>query len=227
MREPFGCADRRGDGVGVAIRDYLSWHEEYDRPGSPHYLRLLVVQDLIARALEELPPGPLRLLSMCAGQGRDVLTVAARHRRGTDLVGRLVELDPRNVEAAREAIASLGLHGLHVVQGDAGLSDAYQGATPAELVVACGIFGNVTDDDIERTVRFLPSLCAPGAWVIWTRYPRPQGILDSIGGWFSEAGFEPVALVAPEAPLFGVGAGRLVLDPQPFRPGLRLFQFVR
>src|SRR5438132_1389689 len=36
MREPFGCADRRGDGVGVAIRDYLSWHEEYDRPGSPH-----------------------------------------------------------------------------------------------------------------------------------------------------------------------------------------------
>ena len=89
------------------MRDYLGWHDDYDRPGSRLHLRLLVVEDLVARALDELPPGRVRLLSMCAGQGRDVLTVASRHRRGADLEGRLVELHPQNVGAAREAVARL------------------------------------------------------------------------------------------------------------------------
>ena len=209
------------------MRDYLGWHDDYDRPGSRLHLRLLVVEDLVARALDELPPGRVRLLSMCAGQGRDVLTVASRHRRGADLEGRLVELHPQNVGAAREAVARLGLHGLEVVEGDAGLSDSYAGATPAELVLACGVFGNVTDEAIARTVEFLPSLCAPGAWVVWTRYPRPEGILEAIEAWFGAAGFETVARVAPEAPAFGVGAARLVGDPRPFRSGVRLFEFVR
>ena len=211
----------------MEARDYLRWHEEYDMPGSRLHLRLLVVEDMIARALDELPPGPVRLLSMCAGQGRDVLTVASRHRRGADLVGRLVELDRRNAAAARDAIAGLGLHCLEVVKGDAGLSDSYEGATPAELVLACGIFGNVTNEAIERTVRFLPSLCATGGWVIWTRYPKPDGILDSIEGWLSDVGFETVALVVPEPLAFGVGAARLVLEPRPFLRGVRLFEFYR
>ena len=66
----------------MALRDYAAWHDEYDRAGSPLHLRLLVVQDLIAAALDELPPGPIRVISMCAGQGRDLIGVARRHRRG-------------------------------------------------------------------------------------------------------------------------------------------------
>jgi hypothetical protein len=33
-------------------------------------------------------------------------------------------------------------------------------ALPADVLLLCGIFGNVSDDDIGRTVRALPS--APG-----------------------------------------------------------------
>ena len=129
----------------MTLRDYVAWHDEYDRAGSPLHLRLLVVQDLIAAALDELPPGRIRVISMCAGQGRDLIGVARRHRRGGDLTGLLVEADPHNVAAAKTAIAQAGLGGLSVEQGDAGWSAAYAGAVPADLVVVCGIFGNVTD----------------------------------------------------------------------------------
>jgi len=209
----------------MAIRDYAAWHDEYDRAGSALHLRLLVVQDLIAAALDELPPGPVRVVSMCAGQARDLIGVARRHRRGRDLAGILVEADPRNAAAARAGIERAGLGGLTVIEGDAGQSGVYAGATPAGLVLACGIFGNVSEEDIRRTVAFLPSLCAQGGWVIWTRRPEPDGILPVIQGWFEEAGFSPRTLVAPEGNLFGVGAARLAVRPPPFRSGQPLFAF--
>jgi hypothetical protein len=211
----------------MALRDYAAWHDEYDRAGSPLHLRLLVVQDLIAAALDELPPGPIRVISMCAGQGRDLIGVARRHRRGADLAGVLVEADPRNADAARTGIEQAGLGGLTVIEGDAGQSGVYVGTVPAGLVLACGIFGNVSDEDIKRTVRFLPALCAPGGWVIWTRQPRQDGILPLIQGWFEEAGFRPRALVVPEGDLFGVGAARLAAPSRPFRSGQELFSFVQ
>ena len=218
-RPPAGALQN----VGVGRRDYLAWHDDYDRPGSPLHLRLLVVQDLIAAALDEREPGPIRVISICAGQGRDLVTVARRHRRGGDLGGRLVEIDQRNVDAARVAIAEAGLAALEVVEGDAGQSDSYLGATPADLVLACGIFGNVTDEDVRTTVAYLPALCAPGAWVIWTRAPRDDGILFTIQGWFEDAGFEPRAFVVGEGNLFGVGAAQFSGAPAAPRPGVRLF----
>ena len=209
------------------MRDYLAWHDAYDRPGSRLHLRLLVVQDLIAAALDDLPPGPVRFVSMCAGQGRDVLTVARRHRRGGDLTGRLVELDSANAAAARAVIAAAGLTGIEVVEGDAGLSDAYLGAAPADLVLACGVFGNIRDADIRRTARFMPALCTPGAWVLWTRGPREDGVIERIQGWFADAGFEPTALVVPEDTYFGVGACRFTGTTAPLAAGRRLFTFTR
>ena len=211
----------------MTLRDYVAWHDEYDRAGSPLHLRLLVVQDLIAAALDELPPGRIRVISMCAGQGRDLIGVARRHRRGGDLTGLLVEADPHNAAAARTAIAQAGLGGLSVEQGDAGRSAAYAGAVPADLVVACGIFGNVTDEDVRRTITFLPALCAPGGWVIWTRGPRQDGIVATIQDWFEAAGFRQYALVVPEENLFGVGAARLAAPPSPFDADAALFDFIQ
>jgi hypothetical protein len=208
------------------VRDYVAWHEHYDDPASTLALRLLVVQDLVAHALDELPAGPVRFVSMCAGQGRDVLPVARRHRRGDDVTGRLVELEADNVAAANRTIAAAGLTGIEAVAADAGRSDAYAGAVPADLVLACGIFGNVTDADIEGTIRFLPQLCAPGAHVLWTRMPRDDGLIGQIEEWFAANGFEPTARVVPKGDLFGVGAARFTGTPAPLVPGARIFEFV-
>ena len=208
------------------LRDYLDWHDDYERPGTPLYERLQVVIRLLRRAFDELSPGPVRVVSLCAGQGADIIGAAAGHPRARDLVGRLVELDPRNAAAARARIEEQGLD-LEVVEGDAARADLYEGAVPADLVVACGIFGNISDADIERTVRFLPSLCAPGAWVIWTRHPRDRALFDRLQGWLVEAGVAPVELVVDDGGAWGVGANRLAVDPPAFDRDRHLFTFTR
>ena len=210
-------------------RDYLEWHDGYERPGSHLHRRLQVVIRMIRRALRRAAPGPVRVVSLCAGQGADLLGAADGNPRAHDLIGRLVELDPRNVERARLRIDELALEDrLEVVEGDASMSDAYAGAVPADLVLACGIFGNISDEDIERTVRFLPSLCAPGAWVLWTRHPQDADAVRAPPGMArgrrARAGR---ARDRHRRPATASALNRLVVDPPPFELGQHLFTFTR
>ena len=210
----------------MTSRDWQAWHAPYDEPGSPLARRLAIVQRRIREALDASPAGPLRVVSMCAGQGRDLIGALRDHPRRGDVLARLVELDERNVETARAASREAGLSGVEVVAGDAGLSDAYAGAVPARLVLVCGVFGNVTDADIEHVVGRLPELCAPGASVLWTRHRLPPDLTPSIRAWFERAGFEELGFEAPEGTIVSVGANRLRGSPRPLERGVRLFDFV-
>jgi hypothetical protein len=210
----------------VGTQDWQAWHAPYDEPGSPLARRLAIVQRRIREAIDAAPAGPLRVVSMCAGQGRDLIGALRDHPRRGDLVARLVELDERNVQAARAASREAGLSGVEVVAGDAGISDAYAGAVPAHLVLVCGVFGNVSDADIAHVVGRLPELCAPGASVLWTRHRLPPDLTPSIREWFQRAGFEEIGFEAPEDTLVSVGANRLRGDPRPLELGVRLFDFV-
>src|SRR6202167_1391723 len=160
--------------------DWVEWHRDYDDPGSLLSRRGELVQGHLRAELERAPAGDVRLISLCAGQGRDVIGVLTGHPRRDDVRARLVELDGRNVALARQAAQGAGLHGVEVLQADAGITDACAGAVPAQIVVACGIFGNLTDSDIQATVAALPSLCAPGALVFWTRHRRPPDLTPAI-----------------------------------------------
>ncbi len=84
------------------MRDWVDWHHAYDDPDSSLSRRLDRVTWHLAVALDEARPGPIRLLSLCAGQGRDVLRVQPRHRRRHDVSAVLIESDPRNARLARE-----------------------------------------------------------------------------------------------------------------------------
>ena len=52
----------------AAVTDWAAWHAPYDDPGSPLSQRLGVVRAQVALALDRAPAGPVRLLSLCAGQ---------------------------------------------------------------------------------------------------------------------------------------------------------------
>jgi hypothetical protein len=162
---------------------------------------------------------------MCAGQGRDLLPVLEQHPRGRDVQALLVELDPHNAELARQSATSLPE--VEVVTGDASNSSAYAGAVPADLVLACGIFGNVSDEDVGRTIALLPCLCAEGATVIWTRHRRPPDLTVQIRDWFRDAAFEELAFVAPRDTFYGVGAHRLTARALHYTSNVRLFTFLR
>jgi hypothetical protein len=206
------------------VTDWQRWHSEYDIPGSTLARRLVAVQDQIRSALDKFPPGPVRVVSMCAGEGRDLLEVLASHPRRDDVGAWLVELDPRNASSARRRAS--GLPGVSVLVGDAALTDNYIDHVPADLVLMCGVFGNVVDADIHRTIEAAPSLCAPGAVVVWTRHRREPDLVPQLCRWYEEAGFEPVWVSDP-AQDFGVGTHRFVGTPTPLQPGVRLFTFVR
>jgi hypothetical protein len=209
----------------VARHDWVEWHRDYDDPGSPLSRRGKLVQGHLRAELERAPAGEVRLISLCAGQGRDVIGVLTGHPRRDDVRARLVELDEGNVALARQAAQAAGLHGVEVLQADAGITDACAGAVPAQVVLACGIFGNITGGDIQATVAALPSLCAPGALVLWTRHRLPPDLTPAIRSWFGEAGFREEAFDTSHDGFMSVGAHRLAGEPAALVLGQRLFTF--
>jgi hypothetical protein len=213
-------------------RDWARWHDGYEDPSSPLSIRLAVVRAHLADAITVAPPGPVRLVSLCAGQGHDVLSVLPDHPRRDDVNAVLVELDPRNARLAAARAAREGLAGVEVREADAGVTAGYADALPADVLLLCGIFGNVSDDDVGRTVSAAPALCAPGGTVIWTRHRRPPDLTVLVRQWFAAAGFAEVAFEAPEtgSTLIGVGvhrrpAGTTGHSPTAVPPGEPLFTF--
>lgn len=205
--------------------EWVEWHRGYE-PGRPLVERLKVVQERIREALDRAPPGPIRVLSACAGDGRDLLGALTDHPRAPDVRARLVERSSELASAARKRAADAGLVGVEVVEGDAAITDVYAGIAPAQLVLFCGVFGNVTDADVHFTVDHLPELCADGATVVWTRGRFAPDLTPAIRRWFADAGFSELSFVSIPGTTMAVGAHRLARSPVPFRSGVRLFTFL-
>lgn len=214
--------------MGMPSRDadhWLRWHDGYGDPASGLSRRLMVVQHHLRNALATAPPGPISVLSLCSGQGHDVLEVLREHPRRRDVRARLVELDQANARIARDAAAAIDGPSIEVVEADAGWTDASVGSAPADVLLLVGIFGNVPDNDIEQSVASVPMLCRVGGITIWTRSRRPPDLTSVIRGWFARVGCEELAFVAPEDALFSVGVERFVGEPAALRRGRRLFAF--
>jgi hypothetical protein len=207
---------------------WIEWHRGYDVEDGPLARRLAIVQRQVERAIvaRRRDQRPIRILSLCSGDGRDLIGPVARTAAGRRVQGRLIELDEHLAGDARTAITSAGLGGLEVRQGDAGITSAYAGAVPADLLLVCGVFGNISDADIERTVRALPTLCAEGATVIWTRHRREPDRTPAIRRWFRAAGFRHRGFFQVADSPSSVGVERFVGTPEPFRDAERLFEFV-
>jgi hypothetical protein len=207
------------------MTDWVAWHEAYADEQSELSRRLRIVQGLVRDALPRRPRTTFRVVSVCAGRGDDLVHVLRGYEFARQVRGRLVELDPDNAQALRQAVHAAGL-GLEVLEGDAGDLAAYVGAVPADLVLLCGVLGNVSDEDAHDVVRAMPQFCSHGATVIWTRTRRAPDLTPHIREWFADAGFSELAFVAPEEALFSVGMSRFLGAPQPLRRG-QLFRFTR
>ncbi len=206
----------------MTSQDWAQWHTAYDDPGSSLAQRLAVVQDQIRRAVTAAAPGPIRVVSMCAGDGRDLIGALVDHPRRAEVQARLVELDPELAERGRAA----AWRGMEFVVGDAAHTENYLGAVPADLVLACGVFGNISQADIHRTVTAMPEFCAAGGAVIWTRHRDDPEVVPRICAWFESAGFVREWL-SGDRHRYGVGVHRLDQAPRQLTTGQRLFTFTR
>lgn len=213
--------------------DWHAWHAGYDDPASSLSRRLDVVRQQITSVLDARPGAATQLVSICAGDGRDVLPVLAVGHRNVHAV--LVELDPDLAAAARATATELRLERVEVRVADAGMVEAFADVLPADVFLACGVFGNITDDDVERTVATLPQIVAPDGVVIWTRGRRVPSAPTSSGedpaervrSMFEDAGFVEEAFIRPTDAGFRVGVHRNGSRPTSPILATRLFTFVR
>jgi len=209
----------------VAGIDWRAWHADYADPASALSERLAVVQAQIAQWLDRTQPRPVVVTSVCAGDGRDLLDVLTGRPDAARVTATLVELDADLAVAAGSA--AVDLPGVSVLCADAGSTDAYAGCAPADLLLLCGVLGNVSNEDAASMIAALPGLCAPEATVVWTRHRREPDLTPAIRGWFTAAGYAEQSFTAPDDTLWSVGVHRLVGPPQPPGEGRRLFSFVR
>ena len=232
-----GTGAAAGGGSDGADSHWVRWHGAYEDPSSRLSARLRAVQSMLGAALDEVPAGAeeIRVVSLCAGQGRDVIDVVATHPRGPAVSALLVEQDPALVRFARDRAQAAGVADrIRVVEGDASQSRLYAEAVPADVVLVCGVFGNIGAADITRTIETLAGWCTAGGQVIWTRHRRPPDRTPAVRADFAAAGFTEMAFVSPEGTIQGVGRHRLNRPEGPdgvgavvlFDPDQQLFDFV-
>jgi hypothetical protein len=206
---------------------WVRWHQAYDDAANPLIERRRHVVDAVTQSLDAAPPGPLTVVSLCAGDATDLAIAVGDHPRRGDITGAAVELDP---ELARRAVDNFERAGvrLDVRRADAGDVQNFSDLLPADLLLLVGIFGNVSDADIEQTISALPTLCRLGATVIWTRHRRPPDLTPRIRGWFEQHGCTHLRFDAPESASWTVGAERLDHPPagRPPTGSTRLFTFL-
>jgi hypothetical protein len=218
-------------------RDYQDWHRRYDDPGSGLSWRLERVRHHVDDALDQ-HAGPTSVLSVCSGDGRDVLGVLAGRSDAKRVSAVLMELHPELGQQARDAAAAAGLSRVEVRTVDAGSTSAYLGVAPADVVLLVGIFGNVADDDVWRLIDFAPQLCRPGATLVWSRGRRFSRVLpgvtagdlnDEVRARFTAVGFTEIAYEARDSgSLPALGAVRYEGPPSELRLADRsLFTFLR
>jgi hypothetical protein len=208
---------------------WVQWHAPYEDQRSTLSLRLRTVQSMVGAALDELPArsGPVRVVSLCAGQGRDVIDVVATHPRGPEVSALLVEQDRALADFARARAAAAGVSDrIRVVEGDASQSRHCADDVPADIVLVCGVFGNISVADIAHTIQAMPGWCAAGGHVIWTRHRGAPDRTPAVRAAFGAAGFTEVAFVTPEGTIQAIGHHRLDGEVAPFNPEQQLFDFV-
>lgn len=206
--------------------NWRTWHAGYDEPGSSLARRLVIVRRRVAETLAaRREASQMRILSLCAGDGRDLLPELANSgRRTTGAV--LVEQDDRLAQDARATAGRLGLGRVRVVTGDAGDTATFAFALPVDLLMLCGIFGNVSERDIAATVVATPSMLRPAGTVIWTRGSAEPDMRPAIRQWFLDAGFRETAFDS-EPHGFGVGVAQLPEPDADRSLPRRLFTFIR
>ncbi len=193
-------------------KDWFEWHDLYNTEPKLQQ-RLQIVREYISYSLNASPLGKIRVVSVCAGDGRDLLGTLANHLRAKDVYARLVELNPNLVERGQATIASLGLaKQIEYINGDATISSNYVGAVPADIVIVCGVFGNLANEvELNRLLGNLSFLSKQGAFVIWTR-GHSNGIPYSktVRKFLRESRFEEVNFQLTATGDMGVGIHRYI-----------------
>ncbi len=202
--------------------DWDHWYQQYDQSPSLQ-ARLGIVREQIAATLDQCAAGPINILSICAGDGRDVVGALAGHARRADVAAWLLDTHAESIARGQAAAAAAALEGpLHVRQCDAGRAQSYGDLERADLVMLSGFLGHLRHDEAAGLIASLPMLIKPGGAVLWNRHlvmndGRTQ--VPAIRALLQQASFEETYFQTTAEDGFAVGRARFkgnvaILDPE-------------
>lgn len=208
--------------------DWANWHKLYDA-GLGLSVRLRIVREQIQAALDECAPGPVRIVSICAGDGRDVIEAVSCHRRCHDVAATLIDNHAPSLDRGRALASEAGVAGqIEFVCADATLAGSYLGSVPADVIIISGVLGHVSDAWLPRFLGNLPMLCQEGGSVIWNRHQvvnRGAEHVRLIQQILRARDFHEVHFEATSPTGFAVSRARFRGTAQPLDPGRVLFEF--
>ncbi len=189
--------------------DWAEWHKRYESVPSLQE-RLAVVCEEISLAISATRTKPVRILSICSGDGRDVILSTAASKLRKSISGVLIELNPDLVARGRSTIKEFSLQEEISFQcSDATKSETYRSIAPAHIVVLSGVFGNLKYEDVGLLIDSLRSLCEPKARVIWTRNLNEFGdgetVVGGIKKLFANVNFTEASYTKTPSGVFAVG----------------------
>jgi hypothetical protein len=200
--------------------------------------RLDEVKRQIRVTLDECPPGPLRIISLCSGDGRDLLGVVPDHARRPDVSCLLVDANPEAIVDAKAAASAVGLEKqFRCVVGDAACLDHYESFGPAHLIIISGVFVYLMPADAERLIAALPMLGHTGFYVIWNRrlpqspdkeiFRKGSVVVEDLQNFFRLYDFRTVTNSATGVDGFAVRREKFYGTTRPWKLGAPLFKFFR
>jgi ubiquinone/menaquinone biosynthesis C-methylase UbiE len=215
--------------------DWFQWHNAYEQfPALAR--RLSLVQAHIRRCIDACPVGEIHIVSVCAGDGRDLLGAISEHPRRDDIRALMVELHPGLVDSGKAAFDAAGLSGrITFINGDAASTAPYLGAPRADILLMCGMLGLVNPSDFPGAVRTMQALCKEGGHVVWTRRLDSNGFkhFRRLNRTLKGEGFRREHLdltsvylpfIRPKDPIFAVSTHRHTGQPVPLPEQGHLFK---
>jgi hypothetical protein len=211
-----------GLGVWNSWPDQAYQSDRYQR-------RLSAVQEHLAECLDNAPRGSVRVVSICAGDGRDVIGVLGSHRRRQDVAAWLVETSRQSVASGVRQAARAGLENtVHFLNVDATVFETYNNIAPSDILLLCGVWGHVPSGERGQLVRAMTALSKPGGTLIWTRgVSRGLGRLHEVQSLFTVSGWAAARVTLTSDKKWAVVTHRHDGRPQELPASGRLFHFQR
>jgi ubiquinone/menaquinone biosynthesis C-methylase UbiE len=208
-------------------KDWQKWHTLYNDDGSGLAKRLKLVQESIGSSLPETLKGKYQIIDICSGDGRDLLEVLAHHPSSGNVHSYLVEIDSRLAQESERTASDRGLRNVTVVNGDASSLRIYKNVIPADLILLCGIFGNISNEDIRNIIESLAQLSKRGTRVIWTRNLRNPDVVPIIRDSFITNNFKEVDYKITADGSYAIGTCEFHGLSQQLSDDAQLFTFIK
>jgi hypothetical protein len=215
--------------------DWFQWHNGYEQyPALVRRLKL--VQAQIRRCIDACPAGEIHIVSVCSGDGRDLLGAISEHPRRDDIRALMVELHPGLVDSGKAAFDAAGLsRRITFINDDAASAAPYLGTPRADIVLMCGMLGLVHPSNFPGAVRTMQALCKEGGHVVWTRRLDSNGFqyFRGLNRSLKEEGFRRAQMaftsvylpfIRSKDPVFAVSTHRYTGQPVPLPEQGHLFK---